>query len=411
MKPKAILTVWTKELRDSIRDRRTLFSIFILPALLFPLITFIGMTVANKVVKKAKAEIAAVMVIGGQDSPRLMERLGQQTKIKLQPASDNWRQLVSDKKVRAVVEIPPGFDADTSAGRLVELRIFHYEGEMRSGFAVGELRRALTDYREQLAQDRLAERGLSSSLLKPFSIQSQNVAPPEKVGGNLLGGLIPYLFILISFSSAMYPAIDLTAGEKERGTMETVLCSPVSRLNLALGKFLMVLTASLASILCSLLSMGLSFLVGGLAVASFADKASLAAKATAQSAAMPFSFDPLGFVGILILVLPLAGLFSAVQLAIALYAKSTKEAQSLLTPLVVVILIPAMMALLPGVELNLKLALVPILNLALACKEMLSGVWNWSLLLLIFGSNIVYAVAALAFCVRQFKREDVIFRT
>jgi sodium transport system permease protein len=412
MNPKLFLTVFRKELTDSLRDKRTLISILLVPSLLFPVITFIAIAITAKVVSKAKSEIPSVMVIGGLDSPKALGLLQSQAKLQCKPASGDWKQLVSDKKVRAVVEIPPGFDASLERNESAELKIFHYEGEMRSGFAVGEISRVFTEYRDQLAQARLAGRGLPASLLRPFTITAQNVASPEKVGGNLIGGMIPYLFIIICFSSAMYPAIDLTAGEKERGTMETILCSPISRLELTIGKFLLVLVAGLTAVVCSLISMGVSMYIGGLLFASNIMGGGASAGGHSAAIAGQFlSFDPLGFVGIMVLVLPLAALFSAVLLAVSLYAKSTKEAQSLVTPLIVVIVIPAMMGLLPGVELNFKLALVPILNLALACKEMLSGVWHWPLLLLIFSSTCAYAAAALYLCVRQFNREDVIFRS
>src|SRR5262249_27039085 len=107
-----------------------------------------------------------------------------------------------------------------------------------------------------------------------------NVAPPEKVGGNVFGGLIPYLIVILCFTGAMYPAIDLTAGEKERGTMETLLCSPVNRLNIVLGKFFMVLTASVTTMLLSIVSMAVSAALG---IAYFtANPPARAAAATAE---------------------------------------------------------------------------------------------------------------------------------
>ena len=108
-------------------------------------------------------------------------------------------------------------------------------------------------------QERLESRGVPVEVLKPFTIQRQNVAPPAKVTGSLLGGILPYIIIMLCLTGAMYPALDVTAGEKERGTMETILCCPVGRTELVLGKFLMVLTASLGTVLLSLLSMGATF--------------------------------------------------------------------------------------------------------------------------------------------------------
>jgi sodium transport system permease protein len=209
----------------------------------------------------------------------------------------------------------------------------------------------------------------------------------------------------------MYPAMDLTAGEKERGTMETLLCSPVARTDLVLGKFLMVLTGSLSAMLLSLLSMGLSAAVAGVLFVNGggAKLAAAANQAKAATGVMPM-IDPLGLVGVLAMVFPVAVLFSAVIFTVALFAKSYKEAQSYVAPMIFVVIMPAVVGMLPGIDLNLRLALVPILNLSLVCKEMLSGVWHWNYIALIFGSSCVYAGVALALAVKMFNREDVIFR-
>jgi sodium transport system permease protein len=216
------------------------------------------------------------------------------------------------------------------------------------------------------------------------------------------------MFLLLSFTGAMYPAMDMTAGEKERGTMETILCSPVSRVDLVLGKFFMVLTASLCTVLCSLVSMGVTLAVGGRIVRTVTEGAAVAG--VKSSMALP-SIDPWGMLGVLAMGLPMAVFFSALLLTISLFAKSFKEAQSYVSPLVILIILPAIVGLLPGVELNARLALVPILNVSLVSKELVSGVWQWGYLGLIFGSSCTYAGVALALAVRMFNREDVIFRT
>ena len=193
--------------------------------------------------------------------------------------------------------------------------------------------------------------------------------------------------------------------------METILCSPVRRVDLVLGKFLMVLTASVATVVWSLISMGVTFLVAGAWWAGANGGGAMAAKGAAAgtAGALP-RLDPLGLLTVLAMLLPVAVLFSAVLMALSLFAKSVKEAQSYVSPLIIVIIVPAMMGMLPGVELNARLALVPILNLALVSKELVSGVFHWSYLALIFGSSCAYAAVALALCVRMFNREDVLFR-
>jgi sodium transport system permease protein len=133
------------------------------------------------------------------------------------------------------------------------------------------------------------------------------------------------------------------------------------------------------------------------------------AKAAGGSGFMPI-IDPAGILGVFAMIAPVAMLFAALLLTISLFAKSYKEAQSYVSPLIIVVIMPAMMGMLPGIELSAKTALIPILNLSLVCKEMLSGVWHWHYIALIFGSTALYAAIAVALCVRMFNREDVIFR-
>ena len=399
-----ILTVYGKELRDSLRDRRTLLSMIIIPTLMIPGIMAVAIGVSTRAINKAREEVPTVMVLGGDDSPVLRAALAAHPKLHLVRTAANWKQQISDKQLRAVIDIPAGFDAALERGTPAEVKIYHYKGELRSGFAVGELRDFLNGYREKTVTARLVGRGLPAALVKPFEVRTENVAPPEKVGGNMIGGLIPYLFIILCFTGAMYPAMDLTAGEKERGTMETILCSPVARTDLVLGKFLMVLTASLTTAVISTVVLGVSIAVR---VATLGDSG----MAAAASSGMDMTLDPAGLLLVLAMVLPVAVLFCAVLLAVSLFAKSIKEASSYASPMIILIIIPAMMGLMPGVELNTRLALVPILNIALVSKELVSGVFHWHYLALIFGSTCAYAAVALAFCVHMFNRESVLFRS
>ncbi|MEI7551858.1 MAG: ABC transporter permease [Verrucomicrobiota bacterium] len=407
-----IVTVYRKELKDSLRDRRTLLSTIIIPTLVIPLLTLgLGKVMAT-IVTRAQEEIPTIAILGGVDSPGVAAALRRAPKLRIVPAPADWRRAISDKQLRAAVELPAGFEAGLRAGAAPAVHVYHYSGELKSDLGARAVERFLTDLREQTVAQRLAERGLAPTLARPFEFARENVAPPEKVGGNLFGGIVPYLIIILCFSGAMYPAMDLTAGEKERGTMETLLCSPVARVDLVLGKFLMVLTGSLAAMACLLLSMGLTAAVGGtLLLSGGAGKAAAAAAGrNAAAGAMPM-IDPLGLVGVLAMVLPVAVMFAAAAFTISLFAKSYKEAQSYLAPMMIVVIMPAVVGMLPGIDLNVRLALVPLLNVSLVCKEMLSGVWHWNYLALIFGSSCLYAAGALGLAVKMFQREDVMFRT
>ena len=405
---KNIVTVYLKELKDSLRDRRTLISMIVVPTLVMPAIMFGVGTIMTKVMQQAREEGTSLIVLGGADSPKVISALKAEKNFRVVTPSGDYRQLISDKKVRVAVEIPAGFEASLKEGEPKTVTIYHYEGEIKSGIGLGEVEKFFRNLREQTVETRLKERNLPVTLVKPFEVKRQNVAPPEKVGGNVIGGFIPYIIIILCFTGAMYPAMDLTAGEKERGTMETLLCSPVARVNIVLGKFLMVLTASITTMLLSLLSMGLSTVLG-ISMFSGSQMQAAAAK-SAEAGTMPL-IDPMGLVGAFAMIAPVAVFFAALLLAISLFAKSYKEAQSYVSPLIIVVIMPAVVGMLPGIELSVRTALVPILSLSLVCKEMLSGVWHWNFIALIFASSCVYAAIALAFALRMFNREDVMFRS
>ncbi len=410
MKLRDTLTVYRKELRDALRDRRTLMSMFLVPAVIMPAILFFFGAATHQVMKKAREQPPVVAVLGGDDSPAVRAAMDAREGWIVKDAPEDWRGHIADKRLRAVVEIPGGFQAALATNAPAEVRIYHYEGEFKSGYAVGELRNFFTELRERTLAERLKARGLPAGFARPFEIRTENVAPPEKVGGNAFGGFIPYLLILLSFTGVIYPAIDLMAGEKERGTLETLLCSSAARIDLVLGKFLLVLTVSLTTVACSLISMAVTVLVGGVALIGSGGVARELAASAAGTSNLPM-IDPLGLLGVVVLVLPLTVLFASAALAISLFARTQKEAQTYLAPLVAVVILPAVAGVLPGVELNAGLALVPVLNVALACKALVSGEWPWAQLALIFGSTCVYAGAALAACVRMFGRESVLFRT
>jgi sodium transport system permease protein len=375
----------------------------VVPLLVMPLLT-IGMGILSvTLLGLAMRETPRVMILGGEDSPHVRAEIQQLKDVRIVPSKPDFAEEISNKQIRAAVEIPAGFEAKLAAGESSTVKIYMYEGELRSGFGADRLQRFFRELRDRTVREQLEARQLPGSLVRPFDIEEKNVAPPEKVGGAILGGLVPYFVILLCLTGAMYPAMDLTAGEKERGTIETILCSPVSRTHLVLGKFLMVLTASIATAVLAIASMAVSFGAG--------KKMLLGIAHGAADAALQVTITGKAMVSIFFVVLPLAVFFSAALLALSLFAKSFKEAQSYISPLMIVVVLPAVAALLPGVELNPVLALVPVLNTSLVSKEIITGTFHWGLIALIFLSSSVYAGVAIAIAVKLFQREDVLFRT
>jgi sodium transport system permease protein len=396
--------VYRKELTEAIRDRRTVISTILVPLLLFPVLSVGFGSLAVMLVGKAKEEVPKVMLRGGEDSPDVVAGLRKLDKIEIVPETPDWKDQIINKEIRAAVEIPPGFQADVAQQKQDTVNIYDYEGELKSEFATDKVEKYLKDYSDTVVKDRLAAKNLPVGVLKPFEFKRENVAPPEKVSGAAIGGIIGYMVILLCMTGAMYPAMDLTAGEKERGTMETILSSPISRTHLVLGKFFLILTAALGTAALSVLSMGVSFSVLGHYTQQSAD-------GRAAAAGLLLHLGPKTVASVFLMALPIAVLFSAVLMTIALFAKTYKEAQSYLTPMTFIVIIPAIAAMLPGVELTSKLSLIPILGTSLLCKELVAGTYHWNLIVLIFTSNCVYAAAALFIAIKMFQRESVLFRS
>ncbi|HWD20079.1 MAG TPA: ABC transporter permease [Verrucomicrobiae bacterium] len=399
MSARNIRIVYVKELIDLLRDRRTIISMIVVPIVLMPTIIFTMGSLTAKLVGQARQEKPRIMIIGGQDSPATLAALHELKDVDYVPASDDFTNLISDKHVRAAVELPKGFDESLRQGGRPTVRIYTYEGEMKSSFAAETIEKFFRQRKEALVSDRLAAAHVSTAVLTPFDVQRSNVAPPQKVSGNITGMILPYLVIVMCMTGSIYPSVDLTAGEKERGTMETLLTSPVSRTHLVLGKGLVVMTVSLITASLALVSNGLAFTL----MKAFMPGG-------AKSAMLGLTINPTALLAVGLMIIPLAVFFAALMVAIGLYSRSAKEANSYLQPLLIFTVLPALAAALPGMELNSRLALVPILNVSLLCRELLTGSYHWHYLALVFVSMCAYAGLAIAAAVAAYKRETVLFR-
>ncbi len=390
--------VYRKEMLESLRDRRTLISTILVPILLFPVLTVGVGGVAFSLIEEASRQPSKIMILGGSDSPAIVGGLSKVKNLIVVPPSSNYVDLISNKKIRAAVEIPPGLQA-SSSDAYPPVKIYIFSGDLKSSFAATRIEKFFSDYRDARARERLTAQRLPASLLKSFDIQQQNVVSAEKVAGETFGGIIPYLVIIMCLTGAMYPAMDLTAGEKERATMETILSSPISRSHLVLGKFLLVLTASLVTAALSVTSMGISSWV----FQKLQDQSS--------PNAIHIKIGLGAVASVFMVAFPLAVLFSAALITISLFAKSYKEAQSYISPLMILVVVPAVAAMIPGVELTPKLSLIPILNVSLLCKDLIAGTYHWGSISLIFLSTCVYAAAAIFIAIKMFHRESVLFRS
>ena len=386
MKLGVILTVYKKELVELLRDRRTLISMVALPVIVFPLV-FGGIgKVMETTGKKAETEATTVAILPDAipvDFARVIERSG--------------LKAVTVSNVAAAVEKKEAATGMTVAGKLVTV---YAEGTRRSsGIAAEKLRTALNEHRDALVIESLRGAKLDASVLKPFTVKRENVASERKMGGFLLGSMLGYVVILLMFSGGMYPAIDMTAGEKERKTLETLLASPALRTDIVLGKILACVTATYLTALLTTASLFYSLKRGGARMKGM----------EAMVGNVPT--DPQTIALMLMTLLPVAIMAGALMVSIALAARSFKEAQSYLTPLIMLVIFPSLLGGLPGMELTPLFSLIPIFNASQLLKAILQGEVPLLPLVLTNLANVVYAAICFGFAVRSFHNEKVLFRT
>lgn len=390
--------IYFKEMLETLRDRRTLISTILIPIILFPVLMFGMGAVVVTMMKKTEAEATRIALIGEEHASSFVSLLLEGDDFQKVDVED-FKSALKEKEIHAAIEFPSGFEEKLTLGENSEATIYYDGAELRSSIAKEKLSGELKDYQDSLVAERLRERNIEKSILHPIEINKENLAPKEKMGGFMLSMFLPYMIVILAMVGAMYPAIDLTAGEKERGTLETILVTPVSRLDISTGKFLTVLTASMITILLSTASMSLCASLG------------LARMGELGSEQVSFAIKPLSIILLLLLMLPLAALFSSALLSVALFAKSYKEAQSYVSPLMFVVILPAMVSFIPGIELNWGLAFVPIVNISLAAREILLGTFRWEFIGLIFVSTFIYASFSIFVTKRLFEKEGVLFRT
>jgi sodium transport system permease protein len=254
-------------------------------------------------------------------------------------------------------------------------------------------------YRLTLRQARFARAGLPPDFDQVIAIRDpdQRKQPLQRTTDELRDALVrffPFMLVMWSLAGALYPAIDLCAGEKERGTMETLLISPADRGEIVAGKFLAVWTLSAVTTWWNLLWMGGGGVLGG----------SLLGLELVR---------PSGLVWCVVLTAPLAALFSALCLALGVYARSTKEGQYYLLPIILVTIPLVMMSLVPGIELSWKTSLIPVTGVCLLLQRLIfdtPGDTPWPYFAPVLLSLAACIGLALRWAVAQFHREDVLFR-
>jgi sodium transport system permease protein len=396
-----VWTIWKKEISETLRDRRTVFFMLVVPVLLYPLL-IMGFTRLAESESEATLAKPSTVALWGQVPAALERELT--TRPRLTVRRDFAAPLDAPASRGVERNSGPPRDADVPtqteevpnaiSTRAQELVASQRVDAVLVVWGIGERSSVYFDSvrsESELARSRV-QRALDayarSLVSHPFDFATRDVAPPSRQAGRIIGVTLPVMLLMLCVISGLYPAIDLTAGEKERGTMQTLMCAPVLPDEIICGKFLAVWTLSLASAAANIVSLATT----------------LTRTLPVDGASVPVG----NYVLTGLMLIPVTLLTSALFLAVAVFAKDYKEGQSVLTPVYMAVSLPAMVTMLPTIELNAWTAFVPVVNIALLIKALLVGEARAELVFLALSSSAIFAALALSLAVHVFQREQVL---
>lgn len=395
----AIITVYLKEMLDTVRDRRTLLVMVLMPLVFMPLLTIGFPMLMDVQMAKSEQKVSVVGVVGEDNSPKLMSYLkrgANYSRIAIEVV-DNLTAAIDDGIVKAGIAVSKNFDASVALGNVGNISIYYDSTNLASQTARDKIYSLLQGFRLELVAQRLNASGLNVSILSPFESGEVDISTEQERGGFFLGLMLPMMLGMFAAVGGMYTAIDVTAGEKERKTLERLLVAPASRLEIVMGKFLAVFTVSMVSVGISLFSMIVSAIVGG----SF----------LFPEGGFAIRIPALTVVVVLGMAALLAIMVNSIEIAVCMFAKSFKEAQNYATPVTFVVILPAVLTMsMPGMEASLPMYAIPLVSGMLVFKDALLGSFVWRYVAMAVATSALYAAVALVVAVRLFNRESVLFR-
>ena len=409
-----MLKVYWKELLELTRDKKTLIFTILLPTLIMPVIMMGFGALSAKIAKKAVDENLSYVVIGEAYYPELIRALQENESITLTDISEgnDFETAIKNEEIRFAIKIPENTQDKLAQGLTVSIELFYNDSSTTSGIIYRRVQKIIENLETDLANSRITALSLSSEqaqgLIEPIELKKVTTANKRESLGEKIGGFLPYILILLGLTGAMYPAIDLGVGEKERGTLETLLLTPIPRFQIVFAKFLVIFTTSFLAVFFSLISFALMITILGPMLFS---GMSASGNEAMTSLLNTFATISIGDVLLMFLMLvPTAAIFASLLLSVSIYARTFKEAQNYMSPIMMLSIFPLILALLPGVKLDWVWASVPLTNVALAIKEIFKGTIDYQMLIVIFGSTTIVAGILLYLCSWWFQREQVLFR-
>lgn len=408
MRPRMIWRVARKEILSTVRDTRAIVSNLLIPLLIMPVVMLGMPLLLGGLFERTATNLTPVGVVGLGNLPTEFIELLESQNVELVPVDDGVEAVQAGDVDVAIRADEPLLSAMANGGT-GELLVYSKQGNMKSELEASKVQQAVAVYQQQVVATRLVDAGLDPSVLQPLQVQAVDASTAAERSSGQFSWLIPFFIAIWTLTGGQMTAVDATAGEKERGTLEVLLVAPVKRTEIVVGKFLATLTFGLSAALAAIVG----FLIGGVALnAIFLPRLG---EEGAEMVAMfggSLNIDALSVVILVVSALLLAALVAAVLIGITLFARSFKEAQSYIAPLSFVFIIPVVLLQFKDlIGLGDQAYLIPVFNVLLLMDDVVRGVVEPQRLALVWGSMIVMIGLLLAFAHRNFQREEVIFRS
>jgi len=390
--------LFLKEITGAIRDRRTLILTVFFPLIFYPLILMVMGRFTAAEQTRLEEMIPTVIVVDRANDETFRRHL-RSTQTLYPLFYDDVDQGLLDLK-SGIGQVVMSVDKESGGpGIGLNVALYYDQTDQGATIAAARVRDFLEGYLKEVIRDKLDALGFDyDELSPPLSVRVEDVSSGESVGRMILSRLLPYFMVLAILTGAMGLGAEITAGEKERGTIATLLVSQLSRTQIVLGKFLTILTVSLVSSLLSAVGLliGVRFFGGGLAPVGTVVTFSL-------------GLTDLGFM--LVVLVPLAVILASLVVIVGSFARSQKEASTYLMPIYMVIILVGLISMTGGVSFAGTRFLIPVANAIYALQEIIEGNLQISHLLYTLVANTLCGGLLIAASIGLFKREAVLFRS
>jgi len=399
-----IWIVFSKEVKDIARDKKTIITSIIVPMVIIPLLSILaGGSVQN--MQRDIEQNITIALTKESNTPEIRELITEDIiadfpNIKLVDVEDPIG-AINNSEVRAVLDIDRDYKEKLEQGKTFVIEIIYDESHTKSLGSVSIISNAINEFKKRVVANRLEKMGLDDEIIKPVKIEETNIANDARAGLSMLSMILPVLLIILISAGGITPATDLVAGEKERNTFEPLLTTKAGRSSILIGKYLTVALFSFVSAIASILGMVLGY---------FIDPKAMTLGTGAQFSG--FSISGTAILLILIISVLMGMTFAGIQIALSTYAKSFREAQTYLSFLIIIAMIPGYATILmqPN-EIPLYMYVVPILNTISAFKTVLGVNVNYTCLAIALTSSVAYVIISLRIAISLFNKERVLFRS